>query len=363
MRSSSAHPQVGGSKSPHVVANKPVEIALTQEDLESVAVLFGAIKAVRSVPSPSGGKVDVTQLSNNFDKHVNLVINRLNQRLAAMKDDKFRRQTEILMAKHGLFDVCFQEVINYTTSFNPQLGAILRKLRLVHTTLFQSFPPLMQDVQHYAAEEVSKLRKQAQEAEKETAQLLEAAEQLEREAHAQQEELRKAKAELSKALTENEGLRNAYYKRPGRSQASSISGGSGGASHNKQASYAPSKPGSTNPSPRAAEASKPSSSSLAPSDADNNNSINSSKRNPYSSSSSSPPPPPAITTTTPGESEDGGSSVARNLSLKQLKEMMELIYQSKERHDAKCLEGKLPRETMEQHMYTFLNTRSEIELP
>lgn len=325
----------------HAHVNKPVEVALTQEDLESVAVLFGAIKAVRSVPSASGVKVDVAQLANNFDKHVNLVINRLNQRLAAM-DDKARRQTEILMAKHGLFDVCFEEVINYATTFNPQLSAILRKLCLVHTALFQSFPPLVQEVQHHAAEEVSKLRRQAQEAEKETASLLEAAEQLEREAQIQQSELAKVKAELSKAVAENEALRVAYYKRPGRSQPSSITGS---VVNNKGLCCVPppppgsnrSKPNSVNPSPRTpSEASKPRTSTpqhqnQQPEEVD-----------------VSPPAPPA------SGSDDGGG---RSLTLKQLKEMIELIYQSKERHDTKCQEGGLPRETMEQHMYTFLNTR------
>jgi hypothetical protein len=45
----------------------------------------------------------------------------------------------------------------------------------------------------------------------------------------------------------------------------------------------------------------------------------------------------------------------RVLSLKQLKDVIDEIYQSKTRFDEKCRENRLPRETMEQHMYTFLN--------
>ncbi|KAG2393869.1 hypothetical protein C9374_003633 [Naegleria lovaniensis] len=45
------------------------------------------------------------------------------------------------------------------------------------------------------------------------------------------------------------------------------------------------------------------------------------------------------------------------LSLKQLKEIIEEIYTSKHKFDQKCQESKLPRETMEQHLYTFLNQK------
>ena len=45
------------------------------------------------------------------------------------------------------------------------------------------------------------------------------------------------------------------------------------------------------------------------------------------------------------------------LSLKQLKDTIEEIYASKTRFDQKCSDNKLPRETMEQHMYTFLNQK------
>ena len=45
------------------------------------------------------------------------------------------------------------------------------------------------------------------------------------------------------------------------------------------------------------------------------------------------------------------------LSLRQLKEAIEEIYQSKAKYDERCADGKMPRETMEQHMYNYLNTK------
>jgi len=48
---------------------------------------------------------------------------------------------------------------------------------------------------------------------------------------------------------------------------------------------------------------------------------------------------------------------AKMMTLRQLKDMIEEIYASKQRFDEKCAESKLPRETMEQHLYTFLNQK------
>lgn len=47
----------------------------------------------------------------------------------------------------------------------------------------------------------------------------------------------------------------------------------------------------------------------------------------------------------------------RNLTLKQMKETIEEIYASKQRTDKKNREMHMPRETMEQHMYTYLNQK------
>ena len=63
------------------------------------------------------------------------------------------------------------------------------------------------------------------------------------------------------------------------------------------------------------------------------------------------PPPPA-----PAEIDEADSSI-RNLTLKQLLAFVDELYASKDKYDQKCADSRLPRETMEQHMYTFLNQR------
>lgn len=46
---------------------------------------------------------------------------------------------------------------------------------------------------------------------------------------------------------------------------------------------------------------------------------------------------------------------SKMITKKTIKEMIEEIYESKANFDKRCSENKLPKETMEQHMYTFLN--------
>merc|ERR1712166_657554 len=52
-----------------------------------------------------------------------------------------------------------------------------------------------------------------------------------------------------------------------------------------------------------------------------------------------------------------GKIVVRDLSLKQLKDHINAIFASKLAFDKKCKDAHLPRETMEQHMYTYLNQK------
>ena len=52
-----------------------------------------------------------------------------------------------------------------------------------------------------------------------------------------------------------------------------------------------------------------------------------------------------------------GPTQVRTLTQKQLKDLIADIYTQKQKYDEKCGENRLPRETMEQYMYTYLNQR------
>lgn len=56
-----------------------------------------------------------------------------------------------------------------------------------------------------------------------------------------------------------------------------------------------------------------------------------------------------------GHSGQIGQTKNRTLTLKQLKDTIADMYAQKVKFDKKCQENKVPRETMEQFMYTYLN--------
>jgi len=52
-----------------------------------------------------------------------------------------------------------------------------------------------------------------------------------------------------------------------------------------------------------------------------------------------------------------GPNGSRLLTIKMMRDIINEIYSSKAEFDKKCVENNLPKETMEQHMYTFLNQK------
>jgi hypothetical protein len=65
----------------------------------------------------------------------------------------------------------------------------------------------------------------------------------------------------------------------------------------------------------------------------------------------------SITKTKIGNNVVIGPVGSRVLTIKMMKDIINEIYTSKVDFDKKCMENKMPRETMEQHMYTYLNQK------
>ncbi|KAE8912686.1 hypothetical protein PF005_g9386 [Phytophthora fragariae] len=67
---------------------------------------------------------------------------------------------------------------------------------------------------------------------------------------------------------------------------------------------------------------------------------------------------PEVPTSTSTQNTAPPATVSvRNLSLKQLVDLINCVYASKTKYDARATTAGAPRETMEQHLYTYLNTR------
>ena len=115
-------PTAKSSTPPDYAKRKPFklasssDVALTQEDLKSVASMYGSILSLQEK------KADDARYLRNFDGHVQNVMRGLSVALEGL-EDPYLRQGEILRAKHKLYDVCFKELVEHAEASSPQFGS------------------------------------------------------------------------------------------------------------------------------------------------------------------------------------------------------------------------------------------------
>jgi hypothetical protein len=317
------------------------EIAMTEDDLESVALLFGALKALRGTVAG----VDDAALTVAFDAHVEAVMNSLRDKLEK-EANPFVRQAEILQAKHDLYDIVAAHAAEHAAggSGSREFGAVLRKLRAVQRAIVAEFPHVVQDTVAFGARKLSREQAATMRADSKVQELVEAASFLEGELQKKLEgrgdmerrfeaERMHLTTELRKLQEENAELRVAL-RQLGRGD---IVGKQGSPGKSSVASSVTGPPPSTGYAARhAATRETVLGTEATPSHA------------PFVDPGSS-------ATSIATASVSGGAAVVKALTLKQLRTLIEAIYTSKQRFDEKCSKAKLPRETLEQHMYTYLN--------
>jgi len=297
----------GTSKNSAGDIRKRQEVTLTEKDLREVSILYGKIRKL------SGNRSEA--LTAKFDKHMQGTMEHLAEKLDAVKyprmKDPYLRQGEMLLAKFKLHELCFEELCNVAESSDTRFAEALRTMKDAHAKLFSEFPAIIYDMRPHYKRRIAEMQDEVVRSERETAQLLQAAEMLEKEAeaHAEQKELMAEKfdKERNRLLLENRRLRDANEKLKSRRGVA-------------RKTATPSSSKKKTPGRRTGRGE--------------------SKR-------ASPS----------GESTKIGGVVVRDLSLKQLKDHIAAIYASKLAFDAKCKDAHLPRETMEQHMYTYLNQK------
>mmetsp|Transcript_1583 Transcript_1583/g.2327 ORF Transcript_1583/g.2327 Transcript_1583/m.2327 type:complete len:163 (+) Transcript_1583:26-514(+) len=115
---------------------------MDQLDIEPAANLYASIQLLSSQYDQN---IDKEVREAHFDGHVRRVVGTLNDRLAALQEEEgseAKKIAEYLQAKHGLYDICFQELINLTEALSPDLGAALGALRAAHeAALLPHRPP------------------------------------------------------------------------------------------------------------------------------------------------------------------------------------------------------------------------------
>eukprot|EP01138_Halocafeteria_seosinensis_P012779 gb/GECG01013055.1/.p1 GENE.gb/GECG01013055.1/~~gb/GECG01013055.1/.p1 ORF type:complete len:808 (+),score=132.51 gb/GECG01013055.1/:1-2424(+) len=332
-----------------------VDVTLSEGDLENTALVYGALKSIRTHRRPRQEQ----ELTERFDSHMTDLMRGLSTNLKK-ENNTFLRQNEILQAKRKLPSECVGLLVDLVEKDmgHPTLAAAIRRLTALYDGVFDEYDRVSKEMVRCYQSKVSSLQSDVTRAESESAQLLEAAEALEQEAatakrrNQQLEQYINGTAAMPSAASTQYETTTAQYAIPSEYRASDET------QEVPQTSQGfHSRPTST--------AGKESATTYAT----NNHQAAGDKNNLRSVPSNSEfhlateararrkDQKPQEESEKPAQGKAQNEAPPKTLSLNQLKDFIESIYASKIRFDAKCEEARLPYETLEQHMYTYLNQR------
>lgn len=266
---------------------------LTQDDLEKVASLYDDIRSYAKEIDPGLDK----KLATDFDENVKDVMGELSE-LIKTETNGFLTNTHMLIAKFSMFKICYDKASFLALRNSKKLGLIFKELGEVHKGIFDHLKKLIFEAHPKYTEKLDSLKADFSRINNQNLILLKNIEKLEQEIESnksqQMENYHNHQEEKIELLRELESLQEENKK-----YLDTI--------------------------------------------------IKHSKNNAGSSlNASTYEEKPKMLSQTLS---------SRVLSLRQLKEAISEIYESKAKFDEKCSESKMPRETMEQHMYTFLNQK------
>ena len=176
--------------------------SISASDITEVETLFNEIKNLR----PSISRTEEARLRKIIEDHIQTTVSGLEKKVGETQD-AFMKRRETTNAKAQLYDVCFEEAINYAiTSGNPNFGVALRKLRLSQQSMLLEFGGLINAMHIHYIERLRNMSKQLKNAESENSMLLNAAEALEKEALQNNEEKARMMTQYEKVCLDNRQL-------------------------------------------------------------------------------------------------------------------------------------------------------------
>lgn len=274
------------------------DLAITQQDLEAVATLYDAIRAIYKQKNP---QLDAS-LHEAFEKYIKVVMSELAQKVT----DQPRAVVDVLVmvTQYKLYQLCAQKLCAFVKMFSPDAASVLNELFAKQESMYTDLAQRLATVGRRAEDMENDLKS----ARMETEEVLQAAETLEKTlANAQlerdrlKEEVGRIKGEYVEQveqLTEENKLFLEKIIKLSKQNAESAITFQSPKVERKEAKAAPPKP-------------------ITPAQVH----------------------PP------------------KELSLRQLKEFMDELYASKPKQDQKSSEAQQARETMEQHMVRVLNKK------
>ena len=267
--------------------------ALTQEDLEKVAIMYDEIRIFAKEIDPALDK----KLAADFDENVKVIMGELSD---AIKNEtnSYLTHTHMIIAKFNMFRICQDKASFLVARVNKKLGNFVKELGEAHKLIFSQMGKIIFESQAKFVDKINSLNNEVLRLAGQNSELEKTIEKLEIQLDEQKNEkklaLQSFQEEKLEILKELEML------------------------HEENKKYL-------------------------------DTIIKHSKSNAGS----------VLNTSTYEEKPKllSQTLLARTLTLRQLKDAIAEIYESKSKFDEKCLESKMPRETMEQHMYAFLNQK------
>ena len=256
----------------------------------------GDMSQVQKLYKAANGVSGRVASQGEFDKYTKDVIRHLNNLLHG-EEDPLKREAEILGAKKILYEYCFEEIARSSQRYDSNLTQALVTLQDTYGALLANYERLTKNIFEEKARRVEAMQQEMQKPIQEIESLMA---QLEAKGNGDASraqfdaDRRKYVEEIGWLRAENEKLQTKL-----RQSELSFNGDASKGLQNRSG-------GPTSPNVTQSSA-------------------------------------PAI-----------GSKV---LTQRQLRDTIEEIYVSKSKYDIKCAETHLPRETMEQHMYTHLNQK------
>lgn len=174
--------------------------AVTPQELAKAATLFDTVKKLRQKLKD----IDEGYLDQAFENHVQGVLDKLAARLPIITE-KHSKKVEVTMAKHGLYDAAFQQVVLLCQNISPALGETLKDLRSIHSTFMTD---LQQSVCDFISEskqqtdDLIKVTKYAETLESNVKTLQETLEKLNKEADVHEKKILQLRQHLREAAQE-----------------------------------------------------------------------------------------------------------------------------------------------------------------
>ncbi|CAD8102390.1 unnamed protein product [Paramecium primaurelia] len=279
------------------------EITLQQYDLEQMAILYDNIREYKKDE----------QDDKLFDQQIRTIMLDLQSKVKQNNPDHLTN-LYILTAKYNLYEICFKSILKYFKSNEKKLDLIFSKIHDMHLSIFNDMSNVIQNVKP-SSKNTSQL--QINQKQLDQSQQQQVDKSVENRLRQELKELQQINNELE---SENKRYLDLLIK---HSKGEKVSLSNNDNNQKQQDTY---------------QTQVYTKNSQQHNNQQYNNQIFQSKQSQQVNSI-----PQQVN--------------VRNLTLKQLKDVINEIYESKQKFDQKCTDSKLPRETMEQHMYTFLNQK------